>query len=118
MKNREKGMVLPIVLIIMIVLGVLGLALIGRMSFDARAEKISEDRMQAHYLARSGLLIARNYLQQNQPDLIANSTSYIYGNLNSTGSPQTLSISNTVPANTYNILIECKIDKDNNKKSI
>lgn len=113
MKNREKGIVLPIVLIIMIILGVLGLALIGRMSFDARAEKISEDRMQAHYLAWSGLLVAKDYLQQNQTSLVKNSITYVYGNLNSTDSSQAFAISNSIPGSTYNILVKCEITNDN-----
>ena len=113
MQNRQKGIVLPVVLIIMIILSILGLTLAGRLFFDVRAEKISEDQMQAHYLARSGLLITKNYLIQKQASLVTNSTTYIYGDLNSTDSSQTLSISNTMPASTYNILIKCDIGADN-----
>lgn len=45
LKNRQQGIILPIVLVIMIILSVLGIALIGRMTFDTRVQRFSEDRM-------------------------------------------------------------------------
>lgn len=81
MKNRQQGIVLPVVLVILLIMSVLGIALIGRMTFDARAEKISEDQMQAHYLARSGLEIGKKILYN--PSLqYGDKNFYLYGDLN------------------------------------
>lgn len=78
LKNRQQGIVLPIVLVIMIILSVLGIALIGRMTFDTRVQRFSEDRMQAHYLARSGLEIGRSI---GESDAYRNQAFFTYGNL-------------------------------------
>jgi len=85
MQNRSKGIVLPIVLIIMLILSILGMAILNRSSFDNKAEKVSEDKMQAHYLARSGLEVGKKIIN-NSTLSYSNQNFYFYGDLNNDAS--------------------------------
>lgn len=112
MHKCSKGIVLPVILIIMLILSVLGMALIGRMNFDSKIEKISEDKMQAHYLARSGILIAKNYLLNNESNLADDQTYYLSGALDSDSPTQNFSVSALYPSiinSTKYIVVKCTV---------
>ena len=112
MKNRQQGIVLPVVLVILLIMSVLGIALIGRMTFDARAEKISEDQMQAHYLARSGILIAKKYLLEQEKKSLLSVDGihyYLYGDLYPDSATAFTNITDGTVANNHNTVVKYNV---------
>lgn len=68
--NNERGMALPLVLMIMLVLGLLGGALLQYSGADVKSVAREEKRLQAHYLARSGAVAVVAELDQLVGSLI------------------------------------------------
>ena len=67
--SGERGLALPLVLIVMLVLFILGTVLLQYAITEAVQVSRSEKRMQAHYLARSGLETMAVHLISNPTDL-------------------------------------------------
>lgn len=63
--KNEKGLAMPLVITIMSVLTLLGVALISYALTESKHVSISEDRMKAHYLARSGAHAVASYIAGN-----------------------------------------------------
>lgn len=72
--NCEKGAALPLALIIMLVLGLLGATLMAYSVAETKQVSMDENKLAAHYLARSGAHAVASYLVNN-PD---NAADYLY----------------------------------------
>lgn len=86
--NNEKGMAVPLVIIIMVVFMLLGTAMIGFSKTEALQVARDEKRMQAHYVARSGAdatasWLIENYFDTSELDLpLSGSGSFETGSFN------------------------------------
>lgn len=79
--NRKSGIILGIALIVFLVISILGAALMTIVMGQAKQANDLEKRTQAYFLARSGVEIAREYVDKIDKDALENKILVLYGNL-------------------------------------
>ncbi|MBP7200179.1 MAG: pilus assembly PilX N-terminal domain-containing protein [Mesotoga sp.] len=79
--NRKSGIILGIALIMFLVISILGAALMTIVMGQAKQANDLEKRTQAFFLARSGVEIAREYVNKIDKDDLENKILVLYGNL-------------------------------------
>jgi type II secretory pathway pseudopilin PulG len=62
--SNKKGMALPLVLMVMVVLSILGVTLLGVANAETNNSMRQQKKLQAHYIAKSGLeAVTKNFLK-------------------------------------------------------
>jgi Tfp pilus assembly protein PilX len=68
-KANQRGIVLPIIMIIMLSLSVLGLSSLAVWNFNSRSTVLEKNQLKAYYIARSGSEATASYILSN-PDAL------------------------------------------------
>lgn len=87
--SKQKGMALALVLMVMVVLSILGVALLSVANAEANNSIRQQNKLQAHYIAKSGLEAVANNFSKNPNQLkIALDANTVYTGQLQSGTPE------------------------------